>query len=57
MTKTQRDVQCEHCGSDEVGRQNGANGIYKCLTCGKFFEMDTPRPKPRRQRFDDDDWE
>ena len=32
-------IICPKCGSDNVDRQSGYRGEYKCLDCGYFWQV------------------
>jgi len=35
-----RDLSCEHCGSENFVDAFGDIGVYECLDCGGIFEDD-----------------
>lgn len=32
-------VTCPKCGSENVDRQSGYRGEYKCMSCGYFWQV------------------
>lgn len=39
IAKYNKDVTCDHCGSDQVYIQNEDKNIWRCKSCWKFFSL------------------